>query len=111
MHTANRFAFIEARPEKNLEMIFSLDFETGRLIDTVFTNQVKQAGDSSPITFTFFEDYEFSPDDSKILIKTQIEPLFNTSTKEFNFVWDIPKKTIEACYCRRQTMVHQFFSR
>ena len=92
MHTANRFAFIEARPEQNLEMIFSLDFETGKIIDTVFSNQIKQTGDSLPITFTFFEDYEFSPDDSKILIKTQIEPLFNTSTKEFNYVWDIAKK-------------------
>jgi dipeptidyl-peptidase-4 len=95
LHTSNRFAFIEARPEKNLEMIFSLDFETGKLIDTVFTNQVKQAGDSLPITFTFFEDYEFSPDDSKILIKTQLEPLFNTSTKEFDYVWDIPKKVMK----------------
>jgi dipeptidyl-peptidase 4 len=95
MHTANRFAFIQASPEKNLEMIFSLDFETGRLIDTVFTNQVKQPNDSTPLTFTFFEDYEFSPDDSKILIKTQIEPLFNTSSKEFNYVWDIPKKVLK----------------
>lgn len=72
LHSSNRFAFIEARPEQNLEMIFSLDFETGRLVDTPFTNQIKQAGDSLPTTFTFFEDYEFSPDDSRILIKTQI---------------------------------------
>lgn len=95
LHSSNRFAFIQARPEQNLEMIFSLDFETGKLVDTPFTNQIKQAGDSLPITFTFFEDYEFSPDDSKILIKTQIEPLFNTSTKEFNFVWDVNKKIMK----------------
>ncbi len=95
LNTSNRFAFIEARPENNLQMIFTLDFETGRLIDTVFTNQVKQQNDSLPITFTFFEDYAFSPDDSKILIKTQVEPLFNTSTKEFNYVWDISKKVMK----------------
>ena len=95
LHASNRFAFIEARPEQNLEMIFSLDFETGKLVDTPFTNQIKQAGDSLPTTFTFFEDYEFSPDDSKILIKTQIEPLFNTSTKEFNYIWDIGKKVMK----------------
>ncbi len=95
LHTSNRFAFIEARPENNLQMIFTLDFETGRLIDTVFTNQVKQVNDSLPITFTFFEDYAFSPDDSKILIKTQIDPLFNSSTKEFNYIWDIPKKVMK----------------
>ncbi len=95
LHTSNRFAFIEAKPENNLQMIFTLDFETGRLIDTVFTNQIKQQSDSLPITFTFFDDYEFSPDDSKILIKTQVERLFNTSTKEFNYVWDIPKKVMK----------------
>lgn len=95
LHNSNRFAFIEARPENNLEMIFTLDFETGRLIDTAFTNQVKQLNDSLPITFTFFDDYEFSPDDSKILIKTQIEPLFAGSTKEFNYVWDIAKKVMK----------------
>lgn len=95
LHTSNRFAFIEARPENNLEMIFTLDFETGKIIDTAFTNQIKQVNDSLPITFTFFEDYEFAPDDSKILIKTQIEPLFNSSTKEFNYVWDIPKKVMK----------------
>jgi dipeptidyl-peptidase-4 len=95
LHSSNRFAFIQARPEQNLEMIFTLDFETGKLVDTPFTNQVKQAGDSLPITFTFFEDYEFSPDDSKILIKTQIEPLFNNSTKEFNYVWDVNKKIMK----------------
>lgn len=61
MHQSNRFAFIEADPSKNLEMIFSLDFETGRLIDTVFSNQIKLPNDSMPITFTFFEDFEFSP--------------------------------------------------
>ncbi len=94
MHSVNRFAFIQVN--KNLEMIFSLDFETGKLIDTVFTNQVKQVGDTIPITFTSFEDYEFSPDDSKILIKTQGEPLYTTSTKEFNYVWDIPTKTMKA---------------
>lgn len=95
LHTSNRFAFIEARPENNLQMIFTLDFETGKLIDTIFTNQVRQQNDSLPITFTFFDDYDFSPDDSKILIKTQVEPLYTASTKEFNYVWDIPKKVMK----------------
>jgi dipeptidyl-peptidase 4 len=95
MNKANRFAFIEAVPEKNLEMIFSLDFETGKLIDTVFSNQIKQEKDSVPITFTYFEDFAFSPDDSKILIKTQAEPLYRTSTKEACYVWYTSSKTIK----------------
>jgi dipeptidyl-peptidase 4 len=95
MHKSNRFAFIEAVPEKKLQMIFSLDFETGKLIDTVFSNQIKTAGDTTPITFTYFEDFEFSPDDEKILIKTQAEPLFRTSTKEACYVWYRNTKTIK----------------
>lgn len=96
LHKSNRFAFIETRPESNLQMILSLDFETRKGIDTLFTNQLKQAGDSLPTTFTFFEDYEFSPDDSKLLLKTQISPLFHNSTKEACFIWDINKKDLRA---------------
>ena len=55
LHQSNKFAFIEADAAKNLEMIFTLDFETGKLIDTVFSNQVKIPNDSVPITFTYFE--------------------------------------------------------
>ncbi len=94
MHKSNRFGFIRHEPEKNLQMIFTLDFETQKTIDTVFSNQIKQANDTTPITFTYFEDYEFSPDDSKILIKTQIEKLFNNSTKNFGYIWDVNKKTL-----------------
>ncbi len=94
LNQGNRFAFIKASKENNQELILSLDFATGKLIDTVFSNQIVQAGDSLPTTFTFFEDYKFSPDDSKILIQTQIQPQFSSSTKEFNYVWDINKKVL-----------------
>jgi dipeptidyl-peptidase 4 len=95
MNKSNRFAFIEAIPEKNLQMIFSLDFETGKLIDTVFSNQINLPNDSTPITFTYFEDFEFSPDDEKILLKTQAEPLYHTSTKEACYIWDSKTKSIK----------------
>ena len=94
LHQSNKFAFIEADATKNLEMIFTLDFETGKLIDTVFSNQVKIPNDSVPITFTYFEDFAFSPDDTRILIKAQAEPLFGNSTKEACYVWNAAKKSI-----------------
>ncbi|HMO62143.1 MAG TPA: alpha/beta fold hydrolase [Ferruginibacter sp.] len=94
MHQSNRFAFVEADPAKNLQMIFSLDFETGKLIDTVFSNQVKLPNDSLPLTFTYFEDFEFAPDDNRILIKTQSERLFRNSTKEACYVWNSTQKNI-----------------
>ena len=95
MNKSNRFAFIEADASKNLEMIFSLDFETGKIVDTIFSNQIKLPADSTPITFTYFEDFSFSPDDSRILIKAQAEKLFRTSTKEACYVWNAAKKSIK----------------
>jgi len=94
-HTGDSIAYIFANKASNSEIIIALDFETGRLVDTIFSNQVKTGKDSLPITFTFFEDFELSHDDSKILIKTQIEPLFYNASKEFNFVWDRIKKTLK----------------
>ncbi len=106
LNKSNRFAFIKASKENNQEVILSLDFATGRLIDTLFNNQITQVGDSLPTTFTFFEDYKFSPDDSKILIQTQIDPLLNYSTKEFNYVWDINKKVLKTvCADGKQSYV------
>jgi dipeptidyl-peptidase 4 len=82
-------------PKKKLQMIFSLNFETGKLIDTVFSNQIKLPNHSTPITFTYFENFLFSPDDEKILIQTQSEPLFRTSVKEACYVWYTKAKTIK----------------
>lgn len=95
MNQSNRVAFIEADASKNLEMIFALDFETGKLIDTIFSNQIKLPNDSTPITFAYFEDFAFSPDDSKILIKAQSQPLLHTSTKEACYIWNREQKTIK----------------
>ena len=94
-HTGDSIAYIFANKATNSEIIITLDFETGRLVDTIFSNQIKTGKDSLPITFTFFEDFDFSPDDSKILIKTQIEPLLYNSTKEFNFIWDRIRRTLK----------------
>jgi dipeptidyl-peptidase 4 len=95
MNKGDSIAFIRADKTTNKEVIVALDFETGRLSDTIFSNQIKAGKDSTPTTFTFFEDFEFAPDDSKILIQTQIEPLFYTSTRSFNYVWNRATKTLK----------------
>lgn len=80
-------AFIRAEKETNKQEIYTLDFASGRNLEPVFSNQIR-GKDSLPVTFTFFEDFAFSPDDSKILIQTQIEALYRNSTREFNYIWD-----------------------
>ncbi len=95
LHTRPAVAFIRADRETNFEGILTLDMVTGKIIDTIFTNQTKVTGDETPITFTFFEDFDFSPDDSKFLIKTERQAVYHASFKEFIYVWDDVKKTLK----------------
>jgi dipeptidyl-peptidase-4 len=95
MNQSDTIAFIRADKATNNEVIVALDFETGRLADTIFSNQIKSKGQEVPVTFTFFEDFDFSPDDKKILIQTQIEQLFYNSTQEFNYIWDRESRTLK----------------
>ncbi|MGN6439410.1 MAG: alpha/beta fold hydrolase [Agriterribacter sp.] len=94
MNQSPRFAWIQTDTGVGPQVILTLDFNTTRIVDTLFSNQIKRDNDSIPTTFTYFQDFRFSPDDNKILIQTQIEPLFSISEKSFNYIWDIQKKTL-----------------
>lgn len=97
LHSSNvdeKIGFIQADANSNWEGICRIDYLTGRIIDTAFSNQIKSAGDTIPTTFTYFEDFEFSPDDANILIRTEVEPNFVISNKAFNYVWNASQKTL-----------------
>lgn len=94
LNQSPRFAWIQTDSASGPQVILSLDFNTTRIVDTLFSNQIKRDTDSIPTTFTYFQDFNFSPDDNKVLIQTQIEPLYTISQKAFNYVWDIQKKTL-----------------
>ena len=94
MNQSPHFAWIQTDTGAGPQVILALDFNTTRIVDTLFSNQIKRDTDSLPTTFTYFQDFRFSPDDNKILIQTQIEPLFSISEKSFNYIWDIQKKNI-----------------
>ena len=98
VHTSkkeNKIGFIQANAATNWEGICLIDFGLGKIIDTVFTNQIITSGDSIPITLPFFDDFEFSPDDNNILIKTQVESAFSISEKSFDYVWNRQKRTLK----------------
>ncbi len=95
LHTKPAVAFIRAERETNFEGILTLDMVTGLIIDTIFTNQTKVEDNGTPTTFAFFEDFELSPDDSKILIKTERQSIYHQSYKEFVYIWDDNKKTLK----------------
>ncbi|MBX2921791.1 MAG: alpha/beta fold hydrolase [Chitinophagaceae bacterium] len=94
MNQSPRFSWIQTDTGSGPQIILALDFNTTRIVDTLFSNQIRSGSDSIPTTFTYFQDFRFSPDDNKILIQTQIEPQFAISEKSFNYVWDISKKTL-----------------
>jgi dipeptidyl-peptidase 4 len=95
LNTRPAVAFIRAEKETNFEGILTLDMVSGKIIDTIFTNQTKVEGGGTPITFAFFEDFEFAPDDSKILIKTERQNIYHTSFKEFIYLWNDEKKILK----------------
>lgn len=95
MNGSDSLAFIYTDASTGEQVIQSTGFNFSRIFEPVFSNQVRNEKDSLPVTFTYFEDFRFSPNDQYILIQTQIEPLFYTSTKEFNFVWNRQTKTLK----------------
>lgn len=94
MNQSPRFAWIQTDTGSGPQVILSLDFNTTRIVDTLFSNQIKRESDSVATTFTYFQDFRFSPDDNKILIKTQIEPYLSVSEKSFNYIWDMERKNL-----------------
>lgn len=94
MNNGDSLAFIYKDPNSNEQSIQTTAFGFPKIFEPVFSNQVKSGTDSLPVTFTFFDDFIFSPDDRHILIQTQIEPLFYSSTREANYTWNRVTKTL-----------------
>lgn len=108
MNQSPHFAWIQTDTGSGPQIILSLDFNTTRIVDTLFSNQIKGETDSVPTTFTYFQDFNFSPDDSKILIRTQIEPLYSISERSFNYVWDINKKILRVVSANGKQLYSSF---
>lgn len=95
LNTRPAISFIRADRATNYEAILTLDMVTGKIIDTVFTNQALLQNEGKAVTFAFFEDFSFSPDDKTILIKTERQAVYHTSYKEFIYLWNNTKKTLK----------------
>ncbi len=108
MNQSPHFAWIQSDTGTGPQIILSLDFNTSRIVDTLFSNQIKRESDSLPTTFTYFQDFAFSPDDSRILIQTQIEPVNTISQKAFNYIWDANKKILRVVSANGKQMHPEF---
>jgi dipeptidyl-peptidase 4 len=108
MNTVNKLAFIRGDKATGNQIIYAADFNNSKLFDTLFTNQVKNATDTVPVTYAYFEDFQFSPDDSKILIQSLIEPYQQISTRQFNYVWDAKRRVLKPVTAEGKQMYPTF---
>ena len=73
--------------------IIKYKYETGEVTDTLvnsFSLITKENGDT--ITMN---DYQFSDDETKLLITTDVERIYRHSTKETNYIWDIKEQSLD----------------
>lgn len=75
--------------DKDIELR-KYDITTGDFEVLVATTDLKAAGREKPIQI---QDYQFSSDESKLLIKTDVEPIWRHSTRENYFVYDLDADT------------------
>lgn len=70
------------------------DITTGEAVETLFTSsQMKAANEDAPQTF---DSYEFSADESKILLATNKESIYRHSFYADFYVWDFKTETLTA---------------
>lgn len=75
------------RDEDNGSTIVKYAYATGASVATIATSKdiFNDAG-------VYIEDYEFSPNEDKLLIKTQTESIYRHSTRANYYVYDLDKK-------------------
>jgi len=69
--------------------IIKYSYETGEKVETIF-----KASDFENELFNWILDYQFSADESKILISVQYEPIYRHSFKAEYFIFDIQANTL-----------------
>ncbi len=72
--------------------IVRYEYKTGQVIDTMLRSSWL-IPDGSKDTLTI-DAYQFSPDESKIMIATGTEKIYRHSSRENNYIWDIGKKKL-----------------
>ena len=86
-------------------VIVKYDLTTGNVTDTILN--IDPA--SFPEELQELNDYAFSENESKLLLKSGMEGIYRYSTKEWNYVYDLPAQRLEKLYEEAKQM-HATFS-
>lgn len=71
-------------------VLLKFDYKTGKVTDTL----LKQRDLKTESGLLNIEDYQFSPDESKIMISSETEQIYRHSTKSRNFIYDRKSKKL-----------------
>ncbi len=76
------------------KQLYRFEIKTGKKLDLIFDgSELVPVGATKPIDF---DDYTFSPDETKILFSTEVEHIYRYSTREANYVYDVATKKLTA---------------
>ncbi len=93
------------------QYIVMYEYKTGNAVDTILKNgwlsshrweQVPSGAEAA------IEDYQFSPDESKILITSESEQIYRHSTRENYYIYDIKNKSTTFISRKGQQMYAEF---
>ncbi|MGB1002871.1 MAG: S9 family peptidase [Salibacteraceae bacterium] len=86
MNNGDYYTEIQRAPKS--QSIVKFSYSTGDSVETIFNT-------SSISNFSKFSEYSFSADESKILLITDVEPIYRHSTREHVWVYDLNKREIK----------------
>lgn len=81
--------FTELVSEAGVQYITKLEFKTGNTKDTLWSSATDKSQDKK----MEISNYQFSADETKLLLETESEPIYRHSTKSNNYVYDIAAKS------------------
>lgn len=84
--------FTEMVSNAGIQYITKVEFKTGNTKDTIWSS----ASDKSQEKKMEISNYQFSADETKLLLETESEPIYRHSTKSNNYVYDVAAKSTVA---------------
>ncbi|TQO39449.1 dipeptidyl-peptidase-4 [Arenibacter algicola] len=87
MDNGKQYTILNIDRSLGISTIEKYDYKTQKKLETIV---------SSSSSVPYFTSYEFSEDESKLLLATAIEPIFRRSTLGYFYIYDLKSKKISA---------------
>lgn len=88
MKDGKRYSSFWVDPNTKEKYILAYEYASGKVSDTILKSSELKLMIPNDITKIEMENYEFSDDETKILISNNSESIYRHSTKELNYIFD-----------------------